>query len=54
LPLIASLTALKGRQRSAGVDWSVFDVHLSKPLELAELENLLATAVSPAARISGR
>jgi CheY-like chemotaxis protein len=42
-PVIASLTAVRGRQQPDDVDWQAFDFHLSKPLELAELEILLAT-----------
>ena len=48
LPVIASLTALKGRQLPDDVEWALFDVHLSKPLVPAELDRLLAKAM-PAA-----
>ena len=45
LPVIASLTALKDRQRPNDLDWAAFDAHLSKPLIPAELDTLLAGAV---------
>jgi CheY-like chemotaxis protein len=40
--LLASLTSLRGRTAPSGPEWDVFDAHLSKPLQMSELSDLLA------------
>jgi len=61
-PVLASFTGLNGSAGLAGDGWTDFDAHLSKPIEVSELAQLLsrtfraasagATAAVPSAEIA--